>query len=111
MDLKLQDKTALVTGASAGIGRAIAKGLAAEGVHLCLVGRREEKLREVASEIVNDGGKAPNILVKDSLDEDAAEVISSHALAGLGRVDILSTTQAALGRLSCTPRSQPGRRR
>jgi len=89
MDLKLVGKTGLVTGASAGIGRAIAKGLAAEGVRLCIVGRREDKLHEVAQEIVKDGGPSPTVLVKDSMEEDAAEVISKAALEGLGQVDIL----------------------
>lgn len=52
MDLQLKNKTALVTGASVGIGRAIAKTLAAEGVRLAITARRVDKLREVAAEIV-----------------------------------------------------------
>ena len=52
MDLQLKDKTALVTGASQGIGRAIAKMLAAEGVRVCIAARRRELLEELAKEIV-----------------------------------------------------------
>ena len=44
MDLRLKDKTGLVTGASSGIGRGIALALGAEGVRLALVARREERL-------------------------------------------------------------------
>ena len=52
MDLLLKDKTALVTGASVGIGRGIALALAAEGVRLAITARRMDKLREVADELV-----------------------------------------------------------
>ena len=52
MDLQLQGRTAVVTGASVGIGRGIAHALAAEGVRLALTARRLDKLREVAAEIV-----------------------------------------------------------
>jgi len=51
MDLHLTGKVAVVTGGSAGIGRAIAHGLAAEGCHLVLCARDEERLRSVAAEI------------------------------------------------------------
>jgi 3-oxoacyl-[acyl-carrier protein] reductase len=50
MDLRLQGKTALVTGASAGIGRAIAKALAAEGVQVVAAARRLELLQAMADE-------------------------------------------------------------
>ena len=50
MDLQLKGKTALVTGASMGIGRAIAKVLAAEGVHVAAVARRVELMEAMADE-------------------------------------------------------------
>ena len=58
MDLQLKNKTALVTGASQGIGRAIAKGLAAEGVRVCIAARRRELLEELSREIVAEIGRA-----------------------------------------------------
>jgi 3-oxoacyl-[acyl-carrier protein] reductase len=89
MDMKLRGKTALVTGASAGIGRAIAIALAAEGVRLALVGRRADALSEVASVINAGGGPAPTIIIQDAMAPDAAQQISDQALAALGTVEIL----------------------
>jgi 3-oxoacyl-[acyl-carrier protein] reductase len=89
MDLQLRDKTALVTGASMGIGRAIAKGLAAEGVHVAVVARRTELLETLAVEIASAGGKRPVLIRQDIMAEDAAARLSEAALAGLGHVDIL----------------------
>ena len=89
MDLKLAGKTALVTGASSGIGRGIAYALGAEGVRLAIVARRRERLEEVAGTIARQGTPRPEIIVKDMLEEDAAEVIAREALGKLGRVDIL----------------------
>ncbi|HXV10654.1 MAG TPA: SDR family NAD(P)-dependent oxidoreductase, partial [Burkholderiales bacterium] len=51
MDLELSGKTALVTGASRGIGRAVALGLAREGVKLAIAARRVNLLQELAQEI------------------------------------------------------------
>jgi NAD(P)-dependent dehydrogenase (short-subunit alcohol dehydrogenase family) len=51
MDLGLKDKVAVITGGSVGIGLAIAQGLAAEGVHLALCARNEERVIQVAEEI------------------------------------------------------------
>jgi 3-oxoacyl-[acyl-carrier protein] reductase len=89
MDLQLGDKTALVTGASMGIGRAIARGLAAEGVRVAAVARREELLASLAEEIVTAGGPRPVAIVQDIMAEDAALRLRDRVLAELGRVDIL----------------------
>ncbi|MBN9559274.1 MAG: SDR family oxidoreductase [Alphaproteobacteria bacterium] len=89
MDLQLGDKTALVTGASMGIGRAIARGLAAEGVRVAAVARRKELLASLAEEIVAAGGQRPVAIVQDIMAEDAAAQLRDRSLAELGRVDIL----------------------
>ena len=89
MDLKLAGRTALVTGASVGIGRAIALALAAEGVRVAVSARRADKLRELASEIVAAGGAEPVLIEQDMYAEDAAARIAAAATAGLGAVDIL----------------------
>jgi len=89
MDMQLQGRTALVTGASAGIGRGIAKALAAEGVRLAVSARRADKLEELSAEVIAAGGAAPLIIVQDMLHSDAAQRIADAALAGVGAVDIL----------------------
>jgi 3-oxoacyl-[acyl-carrier protein] reductase len=89
MDLQLKDKTALVTGASVGIGRSIALALAAEGAQLAITARRADKLREVAAEIVAAGGLAPVLIEQDMYDDDAAQKLARAAVKGLGHVDIL----------------------
>jgi len=89
MDLQLSGKTGIVTGASSGIGRATAKGLAREGVHLAITGRRQQHLEELSKEITAEGGKPPVVIVQDAMAEDAPEHVARAALSGLGRVDIL----------------------
>ena len=89
MDLKIRGKTALVTGASIGIGRGIALALAREGVRLALVARRAQLLDEVAAEIVALGAGAPVLITADLMQEGAPARIIGEALAGLGCVNIL----------------------
>ena len=89
MDLQLEDKCALVTGASQGIGRAIAKGLANEGVRTCIVARRKNLLDELAAEIVAAGGAKPEIAVVDVMEPDAPVRLAQAAEKALGKVDIL----------------------
>jgi 3-oxoacyl-[acyl-carrier protein] reductase len=89
MDLLIRGKTALVTGASIGIGRGVALGLAREGVRLALVARRAELLEEVAAEAVAAGAVRPVLISEDLLLEGAPARIAQAALAGLGSVTIL----------------------
>ncbi len=89
MDLKLNGKTALVTGASSGIGRGIALALGAEGVRLAIAARRRNLLEELAAEIAARGGPRPAVIECDMMREDAAPTIARAALDALGTVDIL----------------------
>ncbi len=89
MDLHLKGRTALVTGASVGIGRGIALALAEEGVHLALTARRLDKLEEVAAAIVAAGGIQPVLIEQDMVAEDAAQRLATAAVQGLGQVHIL----------------------
>jgi serine 3-dehydrogenase (NADP+) len=81
----LSGKTAIVTGASAGIGEATAHMLAKAGARVLLVARREERLRTLAEEI---GGGAC-FFALDLAQADAAQALLDAATAQLGKVDIL----------------------
>jgi 3-oxoacyl-[acyl-carrier protein] reductase len=85
----LGDRTALVTGASTGIGRGIALALAEEGVRLAISARREALLEEVADTIVTKGGQRPVVIASDLYADDAAATLAAAAIRGLGHVDIL----------------------
>lgn len=89
MDLQLNGKKALVTGASQGLGRAIAKALAAEGVTIFATARNPELLASLVSEIEATGGATPIIFEQDFVAEDGPQRIADAALAALGHVDIL----------------------
>src|SRR5688572_2827299 len=89
MDLQLRGRCALVTGASQGIGRAIALGLAREGVKVAVVARRKHLLQALASDISSVGGEPPVIIEADFYPENASEAVATRALEALGQIDIL----------------------
>jgi len=89
MDLDLKSKTAVVTGASIGIGRAIAKGLALEGVRVVAVARRKDLLDTLVQEVSAAGGATVTPVELDLMQEDAAKKLTATAIAALGHVDIL----------------------
>jgi len=85
MDLGIRGRTALVTGASMGIGKGIATALAREGVRLAVVARRRNLLEDLEKEL----GQKLVIIECDLLEENSPERIAAAALDGLGSVEIL----------------------
>ena len=85
MNLQLAGRTALVTGASMGIGRGVALALAREGVRLAVMARRRNLLEQLEAEI----GQKIAIIECDFLRPEAPETITKAALEALGSVQIL----------------------
>jgi NAD(P)-dependent dehydrogenase (short-subunit alcohol dehydrogenase family) len=85
----LKGKTALVTGSTSGIGRATALALAARGAHVLVVGRNEQRAKDVVAEIEDSGGSATFRLITLSGLESARDLVEWATEAGDGHVDIL----------------------
>ena len=85
----LKGKTALVTGSTSGIGRATAIALAARGAHVLVVGRDEQRAKDVVAEIEGSGGSATFRLTTLGDLQSAQELVEWATEAGDGHVDIL----------------------
>jgi len=94
MDLKLTGKVAVVTGASRGIGRAIAQTLAAEGMKLSLAARSKDQLDELAKSLRTD------VLINavDLRDPDAAQAVVDVTMKKFGAIDVLVNNAGATKR-------------
>lgn len=90
MDLGLDNKRVLVTGASQGIGEAIARGFLAEGAKVIIVARGEQKLNACALRLADEFG-ADNVLAMacDCSDSDALSKLKEKALSALGGIDVV----------------------
>ncbi len=88
MDLELKGRTALVTGSSRGIGRAIALGLAREGVKVCLSARGAEGLDAVAAELRAAGAEVAQV-AGDVATPEGAQAAVETAVRAFGGLDIL----------------------
>jgi NAD(P)-dependent dehydrogenase (short-subunit alcohol dehydrogenase family) len=101
-----QQKIALITGASRGIGAATAVALATAGHHVILTGRGEANLAEVEGRIHGAGGTA-TIAPFDLSDNDAIDRLAAAIGARWGRLDLLVLNAAQLGTLGPLPHTDP----
>jgi NAD(P)-dependent dehydrogenase (short-subunit alcohol dehydrogenase family) len=89
MDLGLKEKVALITGASGGIGTAIATELAREGVDLCLTARDPNRLDEAAGALADISGRRPAVYAGDLSEPEASSAAVAAAVAAFGHLDIV----------------------
>jgi NAD(P)-dependent dehydrogenase (short-subunit alcohol dehydrogenase family) len=97
---RLQGRLALVTGASRGLGAALAKRFAAEGAHVILTARTQGGLEEVDDDIRRAGGEPATLLPLDLRELDKIDQMGAAIHQRFGRLDILVGNAAVLGKLS-----------
>ena len=106
MDLKLDGKTALITGSSKGIGEAIARGLARERAVVIVHGRDREQTERVAQAIIIDGGRAHAVVGDLTIDGDVQRLVDEvQALAG--PIDIVVNNAGGSGDAEDWTNSRP----
>lgn len=94
VDLRLQGKRAIVTGASKGIGLAIARGLTAEGVDVVLAARSPQPLQAAADDIGRNSGRRVIAVPTDTGDDAQVQHLVARTVEELGGVDILVNSAA-----------------
>lgn len=92
----MKNKVVIVTGAGTGLGKAVAIKLAEEGAQVVLVGRRKEKLQDVAQIIKNSGGQSL-IIPADITDQDDVQRLRDQVLEQTGRIDVLINNAGGTG--------------
>src|SRR3954453_18578957 len=104
MDLELTGKTAIVTGGSRGIGKAIARELAGEGVDVAVVARSADALQQTAAELAEATGQRIVPIVADTSSDASVKAMVEQAPAALGHLDILVNCAAQPGGQARPPR-------
>lgn len=99
MSGKLKDRIALITGASKGIGAAVAKRYAEEGAHVILIARTLSGLEEVDDQIQNNTGGQATLVPMDLHDHDKIDALAANVLERFGKLDILVGNAGILGDL------------
>ena len=99
MTERLKDRIALITGASRGIGRAVALAFARQGAHVLLLARARTALEEIDDAIKESGGKA-TLIPLNLTDGKRVDALGPTLYERFGRLDILVGNAAILGRLS-----------
>jgi NAD(P)-dependent dehydrogenase (short-subunit alcohol dehydrogenase family) len=102
----LSNKIALITGATRGIGAAVAKRFALEGAHVIAVGRSVADLEVLDDEIKASGGTA-TLVQMDLLEVDKIELLATNIAKRFGRLDILVGNAGILGELTPVPHIEP----
>ncbi len=87
--MKLKDKVAIVTGASSGIGEAVARRLASEGARVALLARRADRLLNIAKELESEHGRECLVAVSDVSDAHSVKKAIELVIEKFGRLDIL----------------------
>lgn len=106
MTRKLEGKVAIVTGASAGIGKATAIALAAEGAKVAIVARRSDRLEALAQQITAAGGEAL-VIVADITDDTKIPIIVDKTKTTWGQIDIL-VNNAGIALTGAIANADPG---
>jgi NAD(P)-dependent dehydrogenase (short-subunit alcohol dehydrogenase family) len=103
MDLQLTGKTALVTGGSRGIGKAIARQLALEGASVAIAARDARTLDATAQELTGEADRPIYPLTVDTVSDESVRQMVAAAIAALGQIDILVNCAARPGGQSAPP--------
>ena len=98
MNDMIKEKVVAITGASSGIGKSIAMKLAATGAKVVLSARREEKLTEIVSTIIENGGEASYVVVDVQRRADLDKLVEK-AVVDFGRLDVM-VNNAGISQLS-----------